>query len=559
MRKLLFIIIALLFSLSPYAQKKNSSKTQTTSKTTSKTSSKKSSTKSNSTKNNSSSKTATYSNASIRGLQGQRASIQKKIKEQQEALRKNQSDVQERLKNLMTINGEIEMRQKNINGITNDITHIENNIEILKAQLKTLEQQLADRRQKYIKSMRYMYRHHSVQDKLMFIFSANSFAQMYRRLRFVRQYAAYQKAQGEAVMAKQTQVKDKHKELEHVKGNKNNLLAKGEKEKTELEGKKVEQQEVVKTLQGQQKTIQSIIDEQQKKNAALNAQIDRLVAQEVAKARARAAAEAKKKAAAAAAAQRRAAELAQRKAALEAEAKENARRVAEAKEREQKMKAEAEEAKRAAEEARKAAEESKKKKAALAAAKMAEEREAAARQAALEAKAAREAAERKEKAEAERNKQEMAAAKKAAEEAETLSSVDRMMSGGFEANKGRLPIPITGSYKIVTHFGQHNVDGLNGVTLDNKGINIKGHNNAAARSIYDGEVTAVFGYAGTWVVMVRHGAYISVYCNLKNVAVHRGQKVTTGQGVGTVGADNILQFQLRRETTKLNPEEWLGR
>ena len=70
---------------------------------------------------------------------------------------------------------------------------------------------------------------------------------------------------------------------------------------------------------------------------------------------------------------------------------------------------------------------------------------------------------------------------------------------------------------------------------------------------------AVFGYSGTWVVMVRHGAYISVYCNLKSVAVHRGQRVSARQGLGSVGADNILQFQLRKETAKLNPEAWLGR
>ena len=60
------------------------------------------------------------------------------------------------------------------------------------------------------------------------------------------------------------------------------------------------------------------------------------------------------------------------------------------------------------------------------------------------------------------------------EETHKLSTVDRMVSGGFEANKGRLPMPITGSYRIVSHFGQYNVEGLKNVKLDNKGINIMG-------------------------------------------------------------------------------------
>jgi septal ring factor EnvC (AmiA/AmiB activator) len=59
--------------------------------------------------------------------------------------------------------------------------------------------------------------------------------------------------------------------------------------------------------------------------------------------------------------------------------------------------------------------------------------------------------------------------------------------------------------------------------------------------------------------MVRHGSYISVYCNLRSVSVQRGQRVSTRQALGAIAADNILQFQLRRETAKLNPEAWLGR
>ena len=73
------------------------------------------------------------------------------------------------------------------------------------------------------------------------------------------------------------------------------------------------------------------------------------------------------------------------------------------------------------------------------------------------------------------------------------------------------------------------------------------------------EVSAVLSYAGTVVVMLRHGAYISVYSNLSSASVSRGQKVSTRQVIGTVGPDHILQFQLRKERAKLSPEAWLGR
>ena len=490
-------------------------------------------------------KQPTYTNPSIKGLQNQRTQIQKQIKQQEQALKANQADVKNRLQNLMVLNTAIGERQKSIEGI-----QLDNDIDILNAQLQTLEQQLQERKEKYIKSMRYMARHRNVQDKLMFVFSAKDFAQMFRRTRFVRQYAAFQRAQGEAVMAKQNQVNEKRQQLEAAKGEKNTLLQKDQKERTALQGQQDEQQKMVNSLQQQQKTIQKIIDQQKQKDAAVNAQIDRLIAIEVEKARQRAAAEAKRQAAAAEAAKKRKEELERKKAAAAAAARENERRIAEAKEREAKAKAEA---RAAAAEAEKA----KSNESQTAAREAAAARKARAEQAAREAEAERLAAERKAKAEADRSKKEIDEAKKSAEESNTLSAADRMMSGGFEANRGRLPMPITGSYSIVSHFGTNTVQGLKGVTLDNKGINILGKPGCMARSIYDGEVSAVFGYAGSMYVMVRHGAYISVYCNLKSVAVSNGQKVRTGQQLGAVGMDNILQFQLRRGDKKLNPEAWL--
>jgi len=564
MKKIAFFLLALLLACGAHAQhKQKSAQVKKPQKTIVK--------KANPTqKQGASSKKAkatkkkapVYTNASIRGLQGQRSQIQKKIKEQEQALKKNQADVKQRLNTLITLNTQIDERQKNIDGIQKDINNINGNIDILNAQLKTLEQQLADRKTKYIQSMRYLAKHRNVQDKLMFIFSAKSFTQMYRRLRFVREYADFQKAQGEMVMAKQAQVDGKQTQLKQVKGEKNNLLYKGKKEKEALEGQQEEQKKVVASLQNQQKTIQKVIAEQRQKDAALNAQIDKLVAIEVAKARARAAEEARRKAAAKAEAQRKAAEIARKKAEAEAEARENARRIAEAKAHEAKLKAEAVAAAQAAEQARKAqqtADETKKKQAALAAAQAAQMKREAAEQAAREAEAQRVAAEKKAKVEASRQKQEIAEAQKEAESSERLSSMDRMISGGFEANRGRLPMPITGAYKVVSHFGQYNVSGLKGVTLDNKGINIQGNPGCSARAIYDGEVSAVFGYAGSMVVMLRHGTFISVYANLKSVSVSRGQKVKPRQVLGAVGTDNILQFQLRKETSKLNPEVWLGR
>ena len=142
----------------------------------------------------------------------------------------------------------------------------------------------------------------------------------------------------------------------------------------------------------------------------------------------------------------------------------------------------------------------------------------------------------------------------------TVSTEDRKLAGSFESNRGRLPMPLTGGYKIVNRFGQYTVDGVKGnISLDNKGIKIKGQPGAYARSVYDGKVTAVFGYDGAMVVIISHGTYLTVYTNLVAVSVINGQKVTARQTLGRIGGDGIMQFQLRRGNTPLNPMSWLGK
>ena len=144
-----------------------------------------------------------------------------------------------------------------------------------------------------------------------------------------------------------------------------------------------------------------------------------------------------------------------------------------------------------------------------------------------------------------------------------IDSEDRRLSSVFEQNKGKLPIPITGAYMIVGHYGQYQVDGLRNVRLDNKGVDIRGKQGAQARAIFNGEVSAIFQYNGLSNVLIRHGSYISVYCNLQSVLVRKGSKVNTRDVIGQVHTDKegnaILHFQLRKETAKLNPEIWLQR
>jgi len=535
MRYIAMVLMALITFSSPAIaqQAKKKSVQKRTATTTKKSGSKKSTGKG---KKTTTKRSASKQPVTVNSLKTEQQRVRKQIEEQQRKLKANERDVKKRLQNLLIINNEIADKRKSIDTIRHDINRLDGNIHTLEVQMVTLNKELEERKQRFIKSMKYMHRNRNLQSRLMFVFSARNLSQMYRRLRFVREYAAYQQNQAEAVKSMKDQVTEAHSELTDTKRQKSDLLVRGERERRSLEGKQEEQQKMVSSLQKQQKTIQGIIEKQKKRDAELNAQIDRLIAQEIARAKARAEAEARRKAAEAEA-KRKAEELARKQAAAEAARKENERRIAEAKAREEKAKAEA----RAA--ARKNAEE-----------------KAAAERAAAEAERARLAAERKAAADAKAHEKEVAEARKSETEVYTVSSEDRRLSGNFESNRGRLPMPIAGGYRIVNHFGTNHVTDVKGhVTLDKKGIDIKGQPGAAVRCVFDGEVSAVFSYAGTTVVIVRHGSYLSVYCDLASVNVSRGQKVSTRQTLGRVGAEGLMQFQLRKGSAKLNPEGWLAR
>lgn len=137
------------------------------------------------------------------------------------------------------------------------------------------------------------------------------------------------------------------------------------------------------------------------------------------------------------------------------------------------------------------------------------------------------------------------------------------MSGSFERNRKKMPVPITGPYLLVEKYGMKNaVEGKGNVPINTGGVTFEGSAGAKARCIFDGKVTAVYASDGYSFVLVRHGEYISVYCNLGNIRVKSGDKLKAGDIIGDIvpdvkGGNPRMLFQLRKEKKTLNPADWL--
>ena len=145
-----------------------------------------------------------------------------------------------------------------------------------------------------------------------------------------------------------------------------------------------------------------------------------------------------------------------------------------------------------------------------------------------------------------------------------LTPEQRLIGDNFTENKGRLPWPVERGI-ITNHFGVHQHPVLKYVTENNVGVEITSSGKTAARSIFKGEVTAIFAIAGAnMTVIISHGKYRSVYNNLVNVKVKKGDKIETKQELGDVfitpGDENTCTMKFMIYNDKyLDPEQWIAK
>lgn len=395
-------------------------------------------------------------NPKVVEMESQRKKLEQQISQSEQLLSTTQKDVDGQLAALSALTAQIKKQQQLVNRLDADIRATDREIKSIGEQLVALQAELERRREHYANALRLMTTKNTFENRLMFLLTADSFNQMMRRLRYLREYSTFQQKQGEELMAKQEELNIKRAELEHTRKAKQELLAKRIEEKKELDRSKAEQQKLVGNLKKKQKEIRERIARQQKERNRLNEEINRIIEAEIA-------------------------------------------------------------------------------------AHNAEQKKAD-----------------------EKGTSDGKPSGKAMPEYHQ-NTADKKLTGSFESNKGRLPIPITGPYLMTSHYGVNYVEGLKNVKYNNNGIDIRGQQGCQARAVFDGTVSFIFEHPqvqGSYIVMVRHGQYISAYFNLGSLKVKKGDKVKINETLGPIRADGsgnyTMQFQLRKDTQSLNPEQWIG-
>lgn len=133
-----------------------------------------------------------------------------------------------------------------------------------------------------------------------------------------------------------------------------------------------------------------------------------------------------------------------------------------------------------------------------------------------------------------------------------LSEEAVALSTDFSNNRGKLPWPVAKGV-ICETYGEHEHPAIKGFMMFNNGLEICATKGTQARAVFEGEVTSIaVSPTGGKLVIIRHGEYLSVYCNLGDILVKTGQKVSVKQAIGTV------MYNEDEDKTSMNLQIWKG-
>lgn len=146
-------------------------------------------------------------------------------------------------------------------------------------------------------------------------------------------------------------------------------------------------------------------------------------------------------------------------------------------------------------------------------------------------------------------------------EANVVLSEDKL-SAAFRAKRGKLPWPVESGF-IARAYGKQQHPTIKNIEITNNGIDIRTEEGALVSAVFDGKVAGVQFIPGhDYTVIIQHGDYYSVYSNLSETSLQKGQYIKAKQGIGRVSGNPItgaseLHFELWKEKERMNPAPWI--
>lgn len=218
-------------------------------------------------------------------LQQKKQQLQKEIEYTNKLLKETASTKNTSLNQLRKLNKKISTRENLIATMESEINLLTDSIKLQEQKVDSLEQDLIVLKNEYAEMIRSAYKNRNAYNKMMFLFASEDFNQAFKRLKYFQQYAQYRQSQAKKIISQQEQIDAQIRILEASKKSNEGLLQAKLNERSMLSKEKNEQESVVNSLKGKEQQLKKNLQEKQQAAQKITQAIERVIAEEIRKAR----------------------------------------------------------------------------------------------------------------------------------------------------------------------------------------------------------------------------------------------------------------------------------
>ncbi len=224
-----------------------------------------------------------YAQKTVKQLEKERKQLEQELAQTSKMLKQTKKNETATVNKINLLNNDIKIRKRLINGLNSEISALDNQMQQLGKEKNRLQSELDSLKADYAELVRKTHYADMQNQPLLFVLSAQDFQQMYRRIRYMQEFAAYRKAQVGAIEKTQADIDVKNQALQTNREKKQETLQTRKREQDNLARDERKQQQMLKNLKKKEKDLVAQQKKQQKKADALNKQIDKLIQEEIRK------------------------------------------------------------------------------------------------------------------------------------------------------------------------------------------------------------------------------------------------------------------------------------
>jgi len=221
--------------------------------------------------------------AKIKELEKQRKDALREISNTDQLLRDSKKSTTNLLDRIKLISNQIFSRQKVLGLLEQEVTGISSEQLLIEKEVAALELELKSKQESYAKAIDAMQRNKQNENKLLFVLSGKSLTESYRRIRYLREYSEWRSKQADEIKEKSATLRERREALTKVRAEKVTLISLRASEQENLKKEETNYQQEVNEAQQKQKDLQKILEQKRKQAEALDRQIAKLIAEEVAR------------------------------------------------------------------------------------------------------------------------------------------------------------------------------------------------------------------------------------------------------------------------------------